>query len=68
MVQGAIDAVAARVLARFGPKLPRMLEDLLIRQAEVPQPLPARRGVPLVWAAFGAVIVLGAGLWLGQML
>ena len=26
----------ARVLARFGPKLPRMMEDLLIRQAEMP--------------------------------
>ncbi len=59
---------AARVLARFGPKLPRMLEDLLIRQAEVPQPLPTRRGISVVWATLGAVVVLGAGLWLGQML
>ena len=57
----------ARVLARFGPKLPRMMEDLLIRQAVVPQPLPPRRGVPLVWAGVGAVALLALGLWLGQV-
>ena len=58
----------ARVLARFGPKLPRMMEDLLIRQAELPPALPPRRAVPLVWAALGGVLLLALGLWLGRMI
>ncbi len=59
---------AAQVLARFGPKLPRMIEDLLIRQADGPAPLPRRRAVPLLWAALGGLVLLGLGLWLGRMI
>ena len=58
----------ARVLARFGPKLPRLMEDLLIAQAELPQPLPQRRGVPLLWACVGAVALLALGVWAGRLL
>ena len=58
----------ARVLARFGPKLPRMMEDLLIRQAAVPQPMPKRTAVPLLWAIVGGAVILAAGLWLGRMI
>jgi len=58
----------ARVLARFGPKLPQMVESLLIRQAEMPPPMPKRRTVPLLWVAIGGVAVLAAGYWLGRLL
>ena len=60
-------ARTAQVLARFGPKLPRLMEDLLIRQAELPQPLPARRALPVIWALLGGAVVLAAGFWLGQV-
>ena len=56
----------ARVLARFGPKLPRMMEDFLIRQAELPPPLAKRRAVPVVWAVFGGAVLLALGLWIGR--
>ncbi len=58
----------ARVLARFGPKLPRMVEDMLIRQAELPPPMPRRRAVPLIWAVLGGLLLLGAGFWIGKLL
>ena len=53
------------VLARFGPRLPRLVEDLLIAQAEGPKPPPKRRAVPLVWATLGAAALLAAGVWAG---
>lgn len=58
----------ARILARFGPRLPRLVEDALIAQAnsEPPAPAPrARNG--LGWAAFGAAAAL-AGVALGALL
>ena len=58
----------ARVLARFGPKLPGMVEDILIRQAVTPPPMPKRRAVPLVWAVLGGVMLLALGLWIGRMI
>ena len=61
-------ARTARVVARFGPKLPRMMEDLLIRQAELPAPRSLRRGLPWPWVALGGVALLALGLWLGRML
>lgn len=55
----------ARVLARFGPRLPRMVEAALIRQSEPPPPRPGLH--PLVWMIAGAALALlgalvGAGL------
>ena len=61
-------ARTAQVLARFGPKLPRLMEDLLIRQAEVPAPMPPRRALPLVWALIGGAALLALGLWLGRLI
>ncbi len=54
----------ALVLARFGPKLPRLVEDRLFR-AEA-QTAPARRaqGHPVVWFLAGAAVAL-AGAALG---
>lgn len=56
----------AMVLARFGPKLPRLVEAQLERQT---RPLPEhinKNGLhPVVWLVFGAAIAL-AGVFLGQ--
>jgi ubiquinone biosynthesis protein len=60
-------ARTAQVLARFGPKLPRLMEDLLIRQAELPQPLPSRPVLPILWVLLGAAAALATGFWLGQV-
>ena len=61
-------ARTARVLARFGPKLPRLVEAQLIRQAEPPAPPAAPRQVsPVLWMLTGAVIA-AAGIWLGTTL
>jgi ubiquinone biosynthesis protein len=54
-------AATARVLARFGPRLPRLVEEALIRQAEpepAPPPQPALR--PLWYGLAGAAIALAA--------
>ena len=54
-------AKTARVLARFGPKLPQLAEAALIRQAEPPAPPPRRSKFrSVVVFAFGAAA--GAGL------
>ncbi len=47
----------AQVLARFGPKLPQMVEALLIRQTEEPEP-PRKPG----WLKSAGLIGLGAAL------
>lgn len=61
-------AQTARVLGRFGPRLPRMVEDALIARATPLPPvrpsLAPRRAV----LALGAVAVFGLGLWLGHNL
>jgi ubiquinone biosynthesis protein len=56
----------ARVLARFGPRLPAMVEARLLAQNAPPPPAP--RGThPLVWAAAGAA-AMAAGVWIGSLL
>lgn len=57
-------ALTARVLARFGPRLPRMVEALLIAQAEAPvaQPSkPLRRVWPWVLAAGALALGVAVG-------
>ncbi|MFN3971522.1 MAG: 2-polyprenylphenol 6-hydroxylase [Gemmobacter sp.] len=58
-----------QVLARFGPKLPRMVEGMLMRQAEVAHPTPPPRSAlpPWVWLLLGAGLAL-AGAVLGRLL
>ena len=57
-----------RVLSRFGPRLPAMVEAALMRQASDPAPAPRitlRRR--LKWASYGAVlgsVVVSCGVWL----
>ena len=56
------------VLSRFGPQLPRMAEEALIRQNNpAPAPKPQRRIARLSWMALGGTIV-GAGVVLWQMM
>lgn len=61
-------AQAARIIARFGPRLPKLIEDALIAAADQPKAAPK----PLIparvkWAIglFGAV---GFGFWLGHLI
>src|SRR6056297_3566910 len=61
-------ALTARVLARFGPRLPAQVEAALIRQSAPPPPEPHPvRYPPLLWAGLGAG-VMAAGIWLGTLL
>nr|WP_274705668.1 2-polyprenylphenol 6-hydroxylase [Salipiger pentaromativorans] len=61
-------ALTAKVLGRFGPRLPGLVEAALIRQSEgeTPQtrsPWPARLGWSGAGAALGAALVLAWHLW-----
>jgi len=56
-------AKTATVVARFGPKLPGLVEAALIRQAEPEMPSkPSGRWLPILWMGFGAVLAALAGL------
>ncbi|MEX5727895.1 ubiquinone biosynthesis protein [Rhodovulum iodosum] len=58
----------ARVLSRFGPRLPEMAETLLIQQSnpdpEPPRPSPFK---PVLWMGIGGALV-GAGMVLGLLI
>ncbi len=61
-------AQTARVLARFGPRLPRLVEAALIAQAESPpvaKPRPRLFALRLIVVAF---VVFALGIWLGHIL
>ncbi|MBE0553882.1 MAG: 2-polyprenylphenol 6-hydroxylase [Rhodobacteraceae bacterium] len=61
-------AQTARVMGRFGPRLPQLVEAALIRQATALPPVaPAVAPRRLLWALAGAA-VFAAGVWLGQVL
>lgn len=58
----------AMVLARFGPKLPRLVEAQLIRQSEpIEKPKTSRSVHPVLWVLLGGGLML-AGVLLGQNL
>jgi ubiquinone biosynthesis protein len=58
----------ALVMARFGPRLPRMVEAALIRQAESEAPKPKSRNLhPAVWSLVGAGLVI-VGFFLGRLI
>lgn len=50
-------AKTARVLGRFGPKLPGLAEAVLIRQSEEPAPPPRRSAVAAVGLALGGATI-----------
>jgi len=61
-------AKTARILARFGPQLPQLAEDALIRlNNPPPPPKPQRRIARLSWMALGGVLVGGA-VWISSLL
>ncbi|WP_114964749.1 2-polyprenylphenol 6-hydroxylase [Alkalilacustris brevis] len=59
----------AHVLARFGPRLPDLLERRLQQQFDdtPPAPAPARALRPLGWVMLGAALT-AAGVWIGAAL
>ena len=59
-------AQTARVLGRFGPRLPRLVEAMLIAQSAQPKAMPPNPTPRRLALALGAVLVFGAGLWLGH--
>ena len=56
-----------RVLSRFGPRLPRLVEAQLIRQAEPARVIVPRERNPVIWMLAGAGL-LAAGVWIGTLL
>ena len=61
-------ALTARVLARFGPKLPRMVEAALIAQADQPKTTQSPRKGGSFLAVLAAAAALGLGIWIGTVL
>ncbi len=59
-------AQTARVLGRFGPRLPRMVEAILIAQAKVPPPVNTKPRLFGVRMMLLAAAIFGLGIWLGQ--
>jgi ubiquinone biosynthesis protein len=61
-------AKTARVLARFSPKLPAMVEAELLRQSSPPPEAQTRPLLqPITWTLLGAGL-MGAGVWIGSLL
>jgi ubiquinone biosynthesis protein len=56
------------VLARFGPKLPLIVERALIAQAEAPKQSTDGRNWWPIWGAIASVATLGLGIWIGTVL
>ncbi len=57
-----------QVLSRFGPKVPELVEEMLIRSGQPPE--PERRGrtrVGVIGAVVGAA-AMAAGIWIGTQL
>ncbi len=55
----------ARVLGRFGPKLPQIVEAILIQQSDRPPPPPKRSTwLSVLWAVLGGAFTLAAVLLL----
>ena len=61
-------AQTARVLARFGPRLPHLVEAALIAQADAPPPMKQPRTRRRLAQAALAIVLLAGGFWLGRLL
>ncbi len=59
----------ARVLARFGPKLPELVESALIRQSEPPVRITLRRPKSeFAWATLLGAALTGLGILIGRLI
>jgi ubiquinone biosynthesis protein len=57
-----------QVLGRFGPKLPEIVEGLLVQgNGQTPEPPNRKPGSPVLWALGGSVVT-AAAIWLGSLL
>jgi ubiquinone biosynthesis protein len=61
-------AQTARVLARFGPRLPHLVEAALIAQADAPPPMKPPRTRRRLAQLVLACALLGIGVWLGRLI
>ncbi len=61
-------AQTVRILARFGPKLPRMVEAALIARADKPTPLPPRREWRTLVLLLGGAALVALGVWIGTQI
>lgn len=61
-------AQTARVLARFGPRLPRLVETALIAQAEHPKPPPERHGFRWLMYGVTGLLLIAAGVLIGMQI
>ncbi len=61
-------AHTARILARFGPKLPRLVEAALIKQADGPVPVSPRKGLSWSSVLVGGAGLLAFGFWIGRLI
>lgn len=61
-------AQTARVLGRFGPRLPQMVESALIARATVLQPVAPSRAPRRLAQAVLAAALFAAGVWAGSFL
>ena len=59
-------AQTARILSRFGPRLPAMVEAALIAQAKAPNPLPKGGRRRILQGGIAATLVLAIGVWIGH--
>jgi ubiquinone biosynthesis protein len=55
-----------KVMARFGPRLPAMVEARLIKTTD-PLPEPASQTHPALWMAAGAAM-MALGVWIGTLI
>jgi ubiquinone biosynthesis protein len=58
----------ALVLARFGPRLPSLVEAALIAQADMGKPVVKGRNLRPFWAVLGGAALLALGIWTGTLL
>lgn len=59
-------AQTARILGRFGPRLPAMVEAALIAQAKAPNPLPKGGRRRILQGGFAAALILAVGVLIGH--
>jgi ubiquinone biosynthesis protein len=59
-------AQTARILSRFGPRLPAMVEAALIAQAKAPNPLHKGGRRRILQGGIAATLILAIGVWIGH--